>query len=105
MRERERGEAGRQRCRVAAVKLIKWQREKELQRQGRSREREREDGEEKGGGKWGRETVDNCKKLSQSEIKNAKTNRQRDSDKRSFKPGTDRAMCGQGTGLRGKRAE
>lgn len=69
------------------------------------REREREDGEGKGGGKWGRETVDNCKKLSQSEIKNAKTNRQRDSDKRSFKPGTDRAMCGQGTGLRGKRAE
>lgn len=42
MRGRQRRQAGRQRCRVAAVKLIKWQREKELQRQGRNRETERE---------------------------------------------------------------
>lgn len=52
---------------------MRWKKEREEKRAGR------------------RETVDNCKKLSQSEIKNAKTNRQRDSDKRrSCKPGESR---------------
>lgn len=70
---RERGEAGRQRCRVAAVKLIKWQREKELQRQGRSREREREKmGRRKGAASGGARQLTIAKNCHKAKLKTQK---------------------------------